>query len=136
MEMQTDKTAKCPKKSLNDKKKSHSCNQSNFTINRLSSLGNHTRLHSGEKPFVCTQCESSANQSSTLRRHTLPHSGEKPSNCRQCNHSCNNRSTLKNHMLTHIGGNPSVAHNVASPAKDLLISGHTYRSTQVPAHGT
>ena len=86
--------------------KSHSCNQRNFTIDELSSLINHTRVHSGKKPFVCTQCKYSANQSSTLRKNASTHSGEKLFNCRQCNYSCNNRSRLKNHMLTHIWEKP------------------------------
>ena len=79
--MQTDASAKHPKKPLNDGKKSYSCNQCNYTNDRLSQLKRHMLVHSGEKPFTCTQCDYSAARAPDLKRHVVIHSEEKPFSC-------------------------------------------------------
>ena len=78
-----------------DAKKTHSCNQCDYSSTITSNLKNHMLVHSGEKPFVCKQCNYSCTTASILKRHMLTHSGEKPFVCTQCSYSSTTAGNLK-----------------------------------------
>ena len=51
------------------KKMSQKCNQCNFASSWASSLRDHLKTHSGEKPNKCNQCNYASIQAVGLRRH-------------------------------------------------------------------
>ena len=89
-----------------------------------SSLNNHERTHTGEKPFLCKFCNSKFGHQASLRNHERIHAGEKPSqtrtlhkdettlktsklaheyllSCQYCDKIFKRKSHLKSHLLVH-----------------------------------
>lgn len=60
---------------------SHRCPQCSATFTRGSTLRNHMRTHSGEKPFICKVCTKAFTRQSDCARHEATHTGNKKFVC-------------------------------------------------------
>lgn len=88
------------------KSRTYECHLCDKQFAHKSSLVNHIRLHSGERPFECDNCGKTFTLSSNLRRHARYHSGEKPFECDNCGKRFTRKSDLKVHERIHTGERP------------------------------
>ena len=76
----------------------------------FSTLQNHVRTHTGDKPFQCKFCSRRFAQSGVLKAHLRTHTGDKPFVCMYCGKMFAQSTTLTNHLRTHTGQKPYVCH--------------------------
>ena len=76
----------------------------------FSTLQNHVRTHTGDKPFQCKFCSRRFAQSGVLKAHLRTHTGEKPFVCMYCGKMFAQSTTLTNHLRTHTGQKPYICH--------------------------
>ncbi|XP_063865048.1 myoneurin-like isoform X2 [Scylla paramamosain] len=74
--------------------KTHQCSYCLYSTSKKINLINHTRVHTGEKPFVCTLCSAAFTQKGNLKSHIRTHTGEKPFACTHCTYRAAQRNTL------------------------------------------
>ena len=81
--------------------KSFKCSQCLFSAAYSSTLVQHQKIHSGDRPFKCSECSFASKQAGNLTRHMRTHSGEKPFKCSKCSYATRRAGDLTKHMRIH-----------------------------------
>ena len=123
MNVETDNFANHPKELLNDRKRSFTCNQCNYTGDRPGNLKKknmfcfimvlaHVVITLPQHPLPSRATrwfnleKNLSFSSSHFKTHMLIHSGEKLYSWSHCSLSCTTAGHLKDHVCTHSGEKP------------------------------
>ena len=84
-------------------KKVYQCEYCPRTFSKKVVFDQHTRTHTGEKPFPCTICPKRLATKVSLDFHLKTHeeNRERPLACHICNKTFHTKSSLTNHLDTH-----------------------------------
>ncbi|XP_062978922.1 zinc finger protein 2-like [Elgaria multicarinata webbii] len=88
------------------RKERHKCLACGKSFTCKSSLNDHWKIHTGEKPFQCSECGKSFCQRTNLVRHEIIHTGEKPFQCSECGKCFFQKTNLLKHQTIHTGEKP------------------------------
>lgn len=84
-----------------DTGKTYTCQVCSKTFKRREHLYQHSKLHSGLRPFSCVHCPKTFSRKEHLMRHLTSHSGAKDFGCDICNKRFSRPDNLKKHKRTH-----------------------------------
>ncbi|XP_045581061.1 zinc finger protein 37 isoform X1 [Procambarus clarkii] len=73
-----------------------------FKMLKESSMKQHYKTHTGEKPHTCDECEARFTRKGDVERHKrLVHKNQKPFKCQKCTRDFSDRKNLKAHLQNH-----------------------------------
>uniref|UniRef100_A0A8C6LRV2 C2H2-type domain-containing protein n=1 Tax=Nothobranchius furzeri TaxID=105023 RepID=A0A8C6LRV2_NOTFU len=78
------------------------------SLTKKTSLNQHMRSHSGQKPFACELCGQRFGEKAYLTRHMNVHTEHKPFACGHCGIRFSRKEYLTRHMSVHTGHKPFV----------------------------
>lgn len=99
-----------PITSVSTNKVIHSCSYCGLVLSSANALVEHTRIHTGDRPFKCTVCGKRFTQKAHLNIHKRTHTGEKPYACHICHKRFAQSSHLTSHKRIHSDEKPFVCH--------------------------
>ncbi|KAL4617107.1 zinc finger protein 407 [Arapaima gigas] len=77
-----------------------------YSFVTLSAMKDHYRTHTGEKSFLCDLCGFAGGTRHALTKHRRQHTGEKPFRCTLCSFASTTQSHLTRHKRVHTGEKP------------------------------
>lgn len=72
-------------------------------LSRITSLRDHVRRHTGDRPFKCDSCEMAFVRRGVLRDHRHKHTNERPFKCPHCDKSFTKKQISKTYSNSHRG---------------------------------
>lgn len=92
----------------NDPDRKYPCDLCPKAFKMLSTLKDHRRVHTGDKPFTCSICNRGFSQNTNLKQHLRRHTQVKPYKCtfEKCKASFVSKGELDSHSRKHSGEHP------------------------------